>query len=133
MTVRIYGPATTSSLASLVTEGRLTGPVRAHAVTEAQRAAWPDGDDEGWEYAALMAAAADSAGLRGPGDAPRRMVLAADVGAVTPAGGDDATLVEAAGDLLWKHLASAHVDTVDDAADDDDLAWYATQEIPDLV
>ena len=30
-------------------------------------------------------------------------------------------------------VASVHVDTDDDADPDDDLAWYATQEIPDLL
>ncbi|WP_206051683.1 DUF6912 family protein [Nocardioides ferulae] len=134
MRVRVYVPVTSSTLATMVAERRLVGPLRAHAVTEALCEAWPEGDDEGWEYAALMAAAADSTRLRAEGDAPRRVVLAADVSGATPVGGeDDATLVEVAGDLLWKHLASGHLDTVDDAADDDDLAWYATQELADLV
>ena len=28
-----------------------------------------------------------------------------------------------------ENVAAAHVDTEDDADDDDDLAWFATQEI----
>ena len=30
-------------------------------------------------------------------------------------------------------VVAVHVDTADDADEDDDLAWYATQEIPDLI
>ena len=32
----------------------------------------------------------------------------------------------------WRGVVAVHVDTADDADEDDDLAWYATQEIPDL-
>lgn len=137
MTVRVYVPLTSSGLARLVAEGRLDGPFRAHAVTDALRAAWADGDEDGWEYAALMAAAADSASQRGEGDAPRRYVLAADVPAVVPVTGDGPTAVDVAADVPWKHVAAAHVDTADwgpDGADEDeDLAWFATQEIARLV
>jgi len=133
MSVRVYVPATSSVLATLVAEGRLPGPLRAHAVTEALRAGWPEGDDESWEYAALMAAAADSAKQRGSGDRPRRYVVAADVPGVEPAPGDDPTLVDVAADVVWKNVAAAHVDTADDADEDDDLAWFATQEMQYLV
>lgn len=50
----------------------------------------------------------------------RRVVLAADV-------------VELAGAVPRKSWAALHVDTDDDADPDDDLAWYATQEIPGLI
>lgn len=131
--IRAYVPLTSSSLAALVAAGRLEGPLRAHAVTEALRAEWPDGDEEGWEYAALMAAAATSRTLLTPADRPRRVVLAVDVPAVEPVAGDDPTLVDVAADVPWRTVASAHVDPVDDAPDDDDLAWYATQEIAHLL
>jgi hypothetical protein len=139
MTERVYVPVTSSGLARLVAEGRLDGPLRAHAVTDALRAAWPEGDDEGWEYAALMAAAGTSARLRGPGDAPRRHVVAADVPSFVPAPGEDPTLVDVAADVPWRNVAAAHVDTTDRdlAADpdggDEDLAWFATQEIAHLL
>ena len=133
MSVRVYVPVTASTLAALVAEGRLDGPLRAHAVTPALQEAWPEADDEAWEYAALMAAAATSAGLRGPGDRPRRYVVAADVPSYDPVAGEDPTLVDVAADVPWKNVASAHVDTVDDADEDDDLAWFATQEIRHLV
>ena len=133
MSERVYVPVTSSGLARLVAEGRLDGPFRAHAVTDALRAEWGEGDEESWEYAALMAAAADSATLRGAGDAPRRYVVAADVPSVVPVPGDDPTLVDVAADVPWKNVAAAHVDLVDDADEDDDLAWFATQEIAHLL
>jgi hypothetical protein len=133
MSVRVYLPVTSTQLAALVAEGRLPGPVRAHAVTPALRDAWPEADEESWEYAALMAAAATSAASRGPGDRRRRMVVAADVASVEPVDDEDVTLVEVAADVAWRDVAAAHVDTADDAGDDEDLAWFATQEIAELV
>ncbi len=139
MSERVYVPLTSSGLARLVAEGRLEGPLRAHAVTDALRTAWGEGgDEEGWEYAALMAAAAASARLRGEGDAPRRHVIAADVPAVVPVPGEDPSSVDVAADVPWKNVAAAHVDTSDrapgaDPDDDADLAWFATQEIGHLI
>jgi hypothetical protein len=130
---RIYLPVTSGLLARLVAEGRLDGPFRAHGVTDALRVEWAGGDEESWEYAALMAAAVTSAGMRGGGDLPRRYVVAADVPSVVPVPGDDPTLVDVGADIVWRNVASAHVDTRDDADADDDLAWYATQEIPHLL
>lgn len=133
MSVRVYLPVSAADLAGLVAERRLPGPRRAHAVTSALREAWPEGDDDGWEYAALMAAASESRD-------GRRRVVAADVGEVAavdlPDGseGEPApTLVEVTHDVVWRQVAAAHVDVVDGADEDDDLAWFATQEIPDLL
>ena len=90
MSVRVYVPLTSTGLAGLVAEGRLPGPFRAHAVTDALRVEWSEGDEEG-----------------------------------------------VAADVPWKNVASAHVDTADwgerGADEDDELAWFATQEIRDLV
>ena len=139
MSERVYVPLTSSGLARLVAEGRLDGPLRAHAVTDALREAWPEGDDEGWEYAALMAAAATSAAARGSGEAPRRYVVAADVPSYVPVTGEEPTLVDVAADVPWRNVASAHVDTTDRDLDadpdggDEDLAWFATQEIAHLL
>jgi hypothetical protein len=137
MSTRVYLPTTSSGLAGLVADRGWPGPLRGHAVTDALRAEWPDGDDEQWEYAALMAAADDCQALRGEGDLPRRYVVAADVADVRPVPGDDPTAVEVAAGVTWRAVAAAHVDTEDDLVGsgdgDDDLAWFATQEIPDLV
>ncbi|KQZ75224.1 DUF6912 family protein [Nocardioides sp. Root151] len=135
MSTRVYLPLTAERLAALVADARLPGPLDAHAVTEGLRDSWPDGDDEGWEYAALSAAADESWSLRGVG--ARRIVVAADVGSVESRGMEgEPTAVRVTGDLTWKHVAAAHVD-VDDQTDatveGSELAWFATQEIADLA
>lgn len=123
MTVRVYVPLTSAGLARLVAEGRIAGPVNAHA---------PEGDDEELEYDALMAAADESWALRGDGDRQRRYVIAADVREVEPGEGDQPTSVRIEHDITWKNIASALVDTDDYPGDDRDLAWFATQEISEL-
>ena len=136
MSVRVYIPTTSSGLAALVADGHLAGPFRAHAVTDALAEAWPEGDDEEREYAAMAAAGDASWSLRSDGDQPRRFVVAADVPAYAPVEGEDPTLVDVAADVPWKNVASAHVDTEDqpdDGPGDSDLAWFATQEIRDLL
>jgi hypothetical protein len=98
------------------------------------RAAWaaggvpmPDGerfveaesDDEESEYAALMTAA-DLA------DPRRRVVVVAEVASVPPAGST----------LPLRRVVAVHADPADrpdDADPDDDLAWYATQEVGGLL
>lgn len=138
MSTRVYLPLTSGGLAALVADGRLEGPRRAHAVTQSLREAWPEGDQEEWEYAALMAAGDDSWAARGPGDRPRRHVVAADVPSVEEVGDpEDPTLVQIAADVPWKRVAAAHVDPADhpevEEPPADDLAWFATQEIADLL
>lgn len=136
MTVRVYVPLTRDGLARALAEGRVTAPFRAHAVTSALVEAWPEGDDEELEYAAMAAAAHASWELRAPTDTPRRYVLAGDVDSVRTLGDDDPTAVQVDTDLPWRAVASAHVD-LDDVSeadlDDAEVAWHATQEIPGLV
>jgi hypothetical protein len=106
--MRVYVPATLGALAGFVDDGQVPVGDRFVAEDESEEA----------EYAALMTAAdASAALLEGPG---RRVVLVAEVP-------DGATSVP------LRLVASVHVDTEDDADADDDLAWYATQEIPVLV
>jgi len=79
------------------------------------------GDDEESEYDALMTAAVAAAELRGPGG--RRVVVVAEL-----TGDDDP--------VTMADVAAVHADTADRPADADpvdDLPWFATQEIPDLV
>jgi hypothetical protein len=139
MTVRIYVPSTLGGLAAYVANGGIgPAPVRARAVTEWLRVEWPEADEEQWEYAALMAAADDSAGLLTEDDVPRRVVLAVDVEAVAESEGS--TLVEVEQAFPFRLVKAVHADTGDlervapydpDAAGD--LAWYAVQEIGDLL
>ena len=80
MSTRVYVPATLDALARFVAEGGIgPTPVHAHAVTAWLRAAWPEADEEEWEYAALMAAADASLALLTEEDPPRRVVLVAEV------------------------------------------------------
>ncbi|WP_067429221.1 DUF6912 family protein [Nocardioides jensenii] len=137
MSTRIYVPLNRDQLARLVEDSRLAGPLDAHAVTDDLRSAWPEGDSEEWEYAALSAAGDESWQHRGGG--ARRIVIAADVTTVEARDlAGEPTAVRAPGDLVWKHVAAAHVDTDDQTADADgvvvaELAWFATQEIADLL
>ncbi|TCJ21185.1 DUF6912 family protein [Nocardioides jejuensis] len=136
MAVRVYVPFTRDGLARALSAGRIDAPFLAHAVTESLVAAWPEGDDEELEYAAMAAAAHASWELRAAEDVPRRYVLAGDVAAVTPVDSDDPTLVSVDAELPWSRVASVHADLADigeDDLDDADLAWHATQEIAGLV
>jgi hypothetical protein len=106
--MRVYVPTTLSGLARLRDDGSLPASAERYVA---------DGDSEEQEYAALLAAAAESAGLlAGPG---RRVVVVADV-------------ADPDGVLPLRDVVAVHADPEDRPAGadpDDDLAWYATQEI----
>ena len=152
--MRVYLPATTNVLRTLVDEGRLTGPLTAFAVTPGLR-----------EFYALLAAARASLRLVDvdPSAARRRVALAADVpdSAVSEVEDPDADrgAVRISGDVALAAVASAHVDGAEaeddvraavgvvleadlgsedaqfvvDQAEGHELAWYATQEIGTLL
>jgi hypothetical protein len=125
--VRVYLPATTNVLRTLVDEGRLTGPLTAFAVTPGLRDFYAlsdaGADEEELEYAALLAAARGSVRLVDvdPGAARRRVVLAADVpdSAVAEIDDPDADrgAVRIIGNVTLADVASAHVDGAE--AEDD--------------
>jgi hypothetical protein len=125
--VRVYLPATTNVLRTLVEEGRLTGPLTAFAVTPGLRDFYAlsdaGADEEELEYAALLAAARASLRLIDvdPSAARRRVVLAADVpdSAVTEVEDPDADrgAVRISGDVALAAVVSAHVDGAE--AEDD--------------
>ena len=125
--MRVYLPATTTVLRTLVDDGVLPGPHTAFGVTPELRAFYEvsdaDADTEELEYAALLGAARASLRLIDvdPSAARRRVVLAADVadGAVTPLDDPDTDrgAVRIEGDLRLKDVASAHIDGAD--AEDD--------------
>lgn len=109
---RRYVPSTLPRLAE---DWEADGPRTTDAVVAAD-----DGEES--EYAALMTAADASAELvAGLPDGSRRRVV---VVVETPA---------ANGPVRWRDVVAVHVDTDDDADADDDLAWWATQEIGDLL
>ena len=114
MTTRAYVPAT---------RGRLADWYAAGAVPAGAERVLAPADDEDSEYDALMTAAELAVAL-GPDDG-RRVVVVAQV--------EDAA---AEGSLSLRHWVAVHCDVADRPADadpDDDLAWFATQEIPDLL
>ncbi|MGY1762900.1 DUF6912 family protein [Geodermatophilus sp. SYSU D00779] len=125
--MRVYLPATTNVLRTLVDEGRLTGPLTAFAVTPGLREFYAlsdaGADEEELEYAALLAAARASLRLVDvdPSAARRRVVLAADVpdSAVAEVEDPDADrgAVRITGDIALAEVASAHVDGAE--AEDD--------------
>ncbi len=139
MSVRIYIPATLTSLAKFLADGGIgPAPVRARAVTSWLRESWPEAEEDEWEYAALMAAADDSVALLTADDPPRRVVLAADVDAVVEH--EDSSLVEVDSAFGFSLVKAVHADTDDlergatyDPDELGDLGWYAVQEIPDLL
>lgn len=111
---RVYVPATVEQL------GRwyAAGAVPSEALEEAFEA--PDDTEEG-EYAALMSAA--DASLETLGSAGgRRVVVVVSSSSFAPVG--------------WSEVVAVHADAVDRPAGadrDEDLAWFATQEVPDLL
>jgi len=117
--VRLYLPATLEALAALQGDGTLR--VGDDAVAA-------EGDSEDQEYDALMTAAESAAGLAAllpPGER-RRVVVVAEVAAP----GLPATVSLA--DVVAVHADPPDVPD-EGAAPDDDLGWYATQEIAGLL
>lgn len=108
---RRYLPTT---LAGLARDWAGAGPVVDGAVEAVD-------DAEESEYAALMEAAdASAAMVEGLADGSRRRVVV-----VVESGAPAAP--------SWAHVVAVHVDSDDDADPDDELGWWATQEIGDLV
>ena len=161
--MRLYVPATLRVVAGLLAEGLLPAPVEAFAVTPELREWYVDDDPEALEDAALQEAARASLHLLArDADAPcRRVVLAVDVpdDSVRPVPERDRGAVDVLTDVRLSAVAAAHVDEAEgatvvaraaslvaaaDAGDEDaelavgdaedlDLLWYATQELPDLT
>lgn len=161
--MRVYIPATLAMLARLVEDGTiqpLSGT--AFAVTPALRESYAEGDEEELAEVAIDEAALASLRLLAaepPGDLPlRRAVVIADAEASPRPDLDDA-VVRISGPVAMDQVAAVYVDNasaesavaaalevIDDAdlgdedaeltvgdAQDHDLAWYATQELPFLL
>ena len=115
MTIRAYLPTTIALLAEQHANGEVVVTDEVVVATE---------DDEESEYDALMTAAESSAALlSGPG---RRVVVVAELDKAPEPGWT----------IPLKRIVAVHADTEDRPADadpDDDLAWFATQEIPFLL
>lgn len=115
MTIRAYLPTTLALLAEQHAEGHVVVTDDVVIATE---------DDEESEYDALMTAAdASAALLSGPG---RRVVVVAELDKAPEPGWT----------IPLKRVVAVHADTEDRPAGadpDDDLGWFATQEIPFLL
>jgi hypothetical protein len=117
--MRLYVPATLELLARWHEAGEV--PADDPGTLAAFEA--PDATEEG-EYAALMSAAdASAALLDGPG---RRVVLVVETGG--PGAGDRPVRARD-----WQAVHADLADRPAGADPDEDLGWFATQEIPDLV
>jgi hypothetical protein len=115
---RLYVPATLHLLAKL--DQGLTLPVGEDVVR-----AFDESEDA--EYDALMTAAETSAVLAGeldPGER-RRVVVVAEVAGEVPAIG--------IADVVAVHADADDMPPGVDPGELDELGWYATQEIPDLL
>ncbi|MGH3366170.1 MAG: DUF6912 family protein [Nocardioidaceae bacterium] len=159
--MRVYIPVTRSGLRDLVGSGGLgPTPLVGYAVTAALREWYAEGDDEELEYAARTDAARAALTLLAQNheEPARRLVLAVDAEAIP-----DATIGRAGVELShvvpMRQVVAVHADTAD--AEDDvaaavevvrrggpgdvdeefvvasceahELAWFATQEIGDLL
>jgi hypothetical protein len=110
--VRLYLPSTLARLAEHLADGEI--PADLPPELEPFVAASEDEEDE---YAALAAAAEASAALA-PEDG-RRVVVVADVAR------EDQP-------VPWRRVVAVHAD-LPGARPDDDLAWFATQEVGQLL
>lgn len=136
MSFRVYVPASLDALAQFVEEGGIgPSPVHGHAVTEWLQSSWPEADEEEWAYAALMAAADDSATALTDEDRPRRVVLVAEVDGITADRESTRVMVDTAIALRLVQAVHADTDDIDPAspADLGDLAWFGVQEIQGLL
>lgn len=104
--MRLYVPSSLALLAQWHASG---------VIPSTDEAFLPEDDAEESEYGALMAAADASRAL----GASRRVVVVVE----TPREGE----------VPMSDAVAVHADTVDDADDDEELGWFATQEIPDLL
>ena len=157
--MRVYLPATSATLRTLLDAHHLSAPRTAFAVTPGLREWYVDEDIEALEYAALLEAARASLRLLDDDEAAarRRVVLAVDVAddAVQVRDDIDRGVVHVVTPVPLTDIASVHVDDADaedavataaaaimaaDLGDDEaqdrvddaegfDLSWYATQEV----
>jgi hypothetical protein len=161
--MRVYVPATSSTLAAFASAGEIDPPLTAFAVTPGLREWYLDDDPDELEYAANGQAVRASLRMvdADPTARRRRVVLSFDVadadvsaredldrGAVVIAApvprsqlaaihvdDDDAekTVAHAASVVLEADLGSEASQEVVDDAEGFELAWYAPQELDDVL
>lgn len=131
MSRRVYLGLVLSDLAE-VERTQQVPATQAFAVTQSERAAQPDEDEEDLEFEALCAALDAATVRRGSAD-ERRVVASADV---TTAEDDAGWAVVLPGQVALSDVVSFHVEETGGTsvgAGYDDLLWYDVQELGDLV
>ena len=160
--MRVFVPATQTELRELVASGGLgPSPLLGYAVTGALRESYAEGDEEELEYVAMTVAARTSLQLlaRSEEDPPRRVVVAVEVDDAFPCEEHHPAAVEVPNAVPLRQVAAVHADTDEaepdvtaavavlraggprdddeefllDACEGHELAWFATQEIGDLL
>ena len=160
--MRVFIPVTPSGLRAMVVSGGLgPAPMLGYAVTPGLRESYATGDDEELEYAAMTIAARRSLAMiaAAEGEPSRRLVIAVDAPVATPEASEGAAAVVVTDVVAMRDVAAVHADTPEAEADvaaavtvvrdggprDDDqefvvgtaeaheLAWFATQEIGELL
>jgi hypothetical protein len=137
--MRVYVAASAAMLAELADRGEVTGRLDGFAATEALRHELGDVADEELEFALSLAAGEASAALVGLDDAGRgrRFVLVADVDAESVSiDVETPGAVDIRGPVRLRQVAAVLADPADialHAGISDDLAWFATQELTDLL
>lgn len=135
--MRVYLPLTLPALAAALEEGAVSVAV-GFAVTDELRAALAL-DDEDLEYeASRSAAAASLLRIRQEGAPLRRVVLAVDIDdrLIRAGPGDDLAMVHLDEAVAWSDVAAGLADedqVTERTVEDEELGWYATQELPALV
>jgi predicted TIM-barrel enzyme len=161
--MRVFVPVVQTELRELVASGGLgPSPLPGYAVTGELRESYAEGDEEELEYVAMTVAARTSLQLLARSEEenpPRRMVVAVEVDDAFPVGGHHPAAVEVPSAVPLRQVAAVHADTEEaghdvtaavtmlraggprdsdeefllDACEGHELAWFATQEIGDLL
>ncbi len=133
--IRVYLPLAAAQCRELAGRLALGPPPRAYAVTESVRGSDPSGDEEAWEYAALLDAARSCVQAGVP-----VVVAAADLGPeVVDASSPSGSRVTVTGAVPLQRIAAFHVGddvlTGGPVSTDTDLelSWYDTTELELLL
>jgi hypothetical protein len=141
--MRVYVPTTLDRLQAWYDDDVLPAPVAAWAVTDPLRAEFPELSDEEAEYVVSTAAAEASSELLAEDlhKQGRRVVVVAELSyAVVAEDPESPGAVTVVSPVEGRRIAAVLADSIelpvvrqDDADDAEDLAWFATQEIPMLL
>jgi hypothetical protein len=129
--VRVYVPATVTTLRQLEGGGEWALPPHAHAVTPRLREWYVEGDEEDLEYVAFTRAAQAALALlhADPAAARRRVVVSVDLpAAVLRSAGSDlgSSEIQVSGAVRLADVAAIHVD----AADAETAVTAAAEAVP---